>query len=100
MAVQLLLGGGDLVLGALAVNGIERLSGGDGVSGGHKDLPHRAPGGQGDGGVLLRLGVAAARGYLRIRCFVSIIQSTDRRIGRVKLLACYSFQSSGYADTD
>ena len=31
--------------------------------------------------------------YLRIRCFVSIIQSTDRRIGRVKLLACYSFRT-------
>ncbi len=31
--------------------------------------------------------------YLRIRCFVSSIQSTDRRIGRVQLLACYSFRT-------
>ena len=44
-AVQLLLSGGDLVLGALAVNGVEGLSSGDGVSGGHKDLTHGASGG-------------------------------------------------------
>ena len=69
-AVQLLLSGGDLVLGALAVNGVEGLSSGDGVSGGHKDLTHGASGGQGDRGVLLCFGVAAAGGLALDRAVV------------------------------